>query len=177
MEEASNHHWMTGPHTVEQVHDIFNGQPWIPVRRFSVLQSSGDRMKLRPIDDFAENRVNTAYGYSDKLDLRTLDQVVWMTAAITRALALGYISFRRSDGTLLEGKVHSAYLEEGGGRPLLSVLDLSQHTNNLRSARTAGGSLLSPLRILQTVHASVSLAMCCHLGRRPAWYTLTACPG
>ena len=125
MEEASNHHWMTGPHTVEQVHDIFNGQPWIPVRRFSVLQSSGDRMKLRPIDDFAENRVNTAYGYSDKLDLRTLDQVVWMTAAITRALALGYISFRRSDGTLLEGKVHSAYLEEGGGRPLLSVLDLS----------------------------------------------------
>ena len=177
MEEVSNHHWMTGPHTVEQVHDIFNGQPWIPVRRFSVLQSSGDRMKLRPIDDFAENRVNTAYGYSDKLDLRTLDQVVWMTAAITRALALGYISFRRSDGTLLEGR----------STPLIwkrVVADLSflfwichQRTNNLRLAKTAGGSLLSPLRILQTVLASVSLAMCCHLGRQPAWFTLTACPG
>ena len=83
MEEAGNNHWMTGPYSVEQVHDIFGGQPWLPVRRFGVLQSSGDRMKLRPTDDFAENRVNNSYGYSDKLDLRTLDQVVWVTAAIT----------------------------------------------------------------------------------------------
>lgn len=40
LEEAENHHWMSGPHTVEQVHGIFKGQPWIPVRRFGVLQSS-----------------------------------------------------------------------------------------------------------------------------------------
>ena len=125
MEEAGNNHWMTGPYSVEQVHDIFGGQPWLPVRRFGVLQSSGDRMKLRPIDDFAENRVNNSYGYSDKLDLRTLDQVVWVTAAITRSLSLGYVSFRRSDGTLLQGKVNQAYLEGGAGQPLLSVLDLS----------------------------------------------------
>ena len=125
MEEADNHHWMSGPHTVEQVHDIFNGQPWIPVRRFGVMQSSGDKLKLRPIDDFAENKVNSAYGYSDKLDLRTLDQVVWVTAAITRALALGHVCLRRSDGTLLQGKVHPGYLSDSGGRPLLSVLDLS----------------------------------------------------
>lgn len=125
LEEAENNHWMSGPHTVEQVHDIFKGQPWIPVRRFGVLQSSGDKIKLRPIDDFAENKVNSAYGYSDKLDLRTLDQIVWVTAAITRAVMIGRFCFRKSDGALLQGEVHPGYLADGGGRPLLSVLDLS----------------------------------------------------
>ena len=90
MEEADNNHWMSGPYSVEQVHDIFGGQPWLPVRRFGVLQSSGDRMKLRPIDDFAESKVNNAYGYSDKLELRALDQVVWVTAAITRMPAASW---------------------------------------------------------------------------------------
>ena len=90
-----------------------------------MLQSSGDRVKLRPIDDFAENKVNSAYGYSDKLDLRTLDQMVWMTVAITRALKLGHFCFCRSDGVKLQGKVHPGYLRDGAGQPLLTVLDLA----------------------------------------------------
>ena len=125
LEEAADNHWMTGPFSVEQIHEQFDGQPWIPVRRFGVLQSSGDRVKLRPIDDFAENKVNSAYGYSDKLDLRTLDQMVWMTVAITRALKRGHFCFCRSDGVKLQGKVHPGYLRDGAGQPLLTVLDLA----------------------------------------------------
>ena len=118
LEEAADNHWMTGPFSVEQIHEQFDGQPWIPVRRFGVLQSSGDRVKLRPIDDFAENKVNSAYGYSDKLDLRTLDQMVWMTVAITRALKLGHFCFCRSDGVKLQGKVHPGYLRDGAGQAI-----------------------------------------------------------
>ena len=95
------------------------------MRRFGVLQTSGDKIKLRPIDDFAENRVNTAFGYSDKLDLRTLDQIIWSLAAIVRCLHLGRAEFTLSSGKTLAGPVHPANLVEGRGSPLISVLDLS----------------------------------------------------
>ena len=56
---------------------MFHGQ-WIPVRRFGVLQSSagGKKVKLRPIDDFAEAEVNSAFSYVDKLDLRAIDSIM-----------------------------------------------------------------------------------------------------
>ena len=82
-------------------------------------------MKLRPIDDYAENKVNGAFGYSDKLDLRTLDQIVWIGAAITRSLEQKRVTFHLKDGTTLDAPVHSAYLDGSHGQPLISVLDLS----------------------------------------------------
>ena len=149
MDEVSDLHWMTGPYSIDQVHSHFGDEPWIPVRRFGVMQTSGDRKKLRPIDDFAENRVNTAYGYSDKLDLRTLDQMVWMTAALARAISTGKVCFRLSSGALLEGDVHPEYLEATAGRPLLSVLDLSsaykQFAIGKKSRRLAVVTLKDPL--------------------------------
>ena len=163
LEEAENHHWMSGPHTVEQVHDSFKGQPWIPVRRFGVLQSK-KKNKLRPIYDLAENKVNSAYGYSYKLDMRALDQIVWVTAAITRAVTMGRVCFRRSNGVLLRGKVHPGYLTGGDHHSFLFWIS-HRRANNLPSAVTAGVSLPSPLRILQTEFANVSLAMCCPLVR------------
>lgn len=172
MEEADNHHWMSGPHTVEQVHDIFDGQPWIPVRRFGVLQSSGDKVKLRPIDDFAENKVNSAYGYSDKLDLRTLDQIVWVTAAITRAMVMGHVCFRRSDGTLLQGKVHPGYLSGDGGRPLLSVLDLSSAYKQFAIRREC-----RRLSVITLKDPSDKVCKCFRSVQQPAWFILTAYPG
>ena len=90
-----------------------------------VWQSSGDKKKLWPIDDYAENRVNSAFGYSDKLDLRTLDQVIWSAAAILRAVHLGSVEFTLSDGTVLSGPVYPANLEGDAGAPLASVLDLA----------------------------------------------------
>ena len=82
-------------------------------------------MKLRPIDDYAENRVNGAFGYADKLDLRTLDQIVWIGAAIARALLTGRATFHLKDGSTLDAPVHGSFLDGSNGQPLLSVLDLS----------------------------------------------------
>ena len=82
-------------------------------------------MKLRPIDDYAENKVNGAFGYADKLDLRTLDQIIWVGAAIARALMNERVVFHLKDGTTLDAPVHSSYLEGSYGHPLISVLDLS----------------------------------------------------
>ena len=125
MEETTDNGWMVGPFTVEEMHHRTGGEQWLPVRRFGVLQSSGEKVKLRPIDDYAENRVNTAFGYSDKLDLRTLDQVIWSLAAIVRCLHRGHVEFVLSSGKVLAGPVHPANLASGRGMPLVSVLDLS----------------------------------------------------
>lgn len=122
-EEALNKHWMEGPLTVEQLNQRYPGG-WIPVRRFGIWQTSGDKTKLRPIDDFAENRVNGSFGYSDKLNLRTLDQVVWICCTIARALKDGRVSFTLSDGKLLEGALHSS-MRGDLGLPGLCILDLS----------------------------------------------------
>ena len=56
-----------------KIHDLYPSD-WLPARRFGVWQSSGDKMKLRAIDDYSENRVNSAYSYMDRITLRTLDQ-------------------------------------------------------------------------------------------------------
>jgi len=95
------------------------------VRRFGVWQNSGDKEKLRPIDDYVENKVNGAFGYADKLDLRTLDQIIWVGAAIARALMNKRVVFHVKDGTTLDALVHSSYLEGSYGQPLISMLDLS----------------------------------------------------
>ena len=125
LEETSANGWMLGPFSVEQMHERTGGKPWIPVRRFGVWQTSGDKTKLRPIDDYAENRVNSAFGYSDKLDLRTLDQVIWCAAAVVRCLHEGTVEFFLSDGSVLSGRLHEAYRNVDDGKPVISVLDLA----------------------------------------------------
>ena len=115
---------LRGPISEKDVAALFD-KPWVPVRRFAVWQKSGDKIKLRPIDDYSENRVNGAFGYADKLDLRTLDQIVWIGAAISRSLLCGRVTFELKDGVKLDAPVHGAYLDGNAGYPLLSVLDLA----------------------------------------------------
>ena len=123
LDEAKQGHWLRGPLSPEDVNKSFPSG-WIPVRRFGVWKTSGEKGKLRPIDDFAENRVNRAFGYSDKLDLRTLDQVVWICCAFARAIHDGKARLRLSDGNILEGPVHRSFGADQNV-PRLSVLDLS----------------------------------------------------
>ncbi len=130
LEEANNRHWLDGPLSPEDVTARHPGG-WVPVRRFGVWQASGDKTKLRPIDDYAENRVNGAYGYSDKLDLRTLDQMVWLCSAVTRANETGKVKLQLQDGEVLEGKLHSEWSTQGMGVPMLCVLDLSNACKQL----------------------------------------------
>ena len=124
-EESQNKHWMVGPLSVDKVHEA-HGHSWIPVRRFGVWQSSGDVVKLRPTDDYAENRVNSAFSYLDKLDLRALDQVVWAAVAITRmARSRGEALVKLSTGEELRGPIHPPLAIDDGWAPLISALDLS----------------------------------------------------
>ena len=124
VEESNNKHWLEGPLTPEVVNKL-HPEGWVPVRRFGVWQSSGDKVKLRPIDDYAENRVNGAYGYSDKLDLRTLDQMIWLCSAIARINDTGRVLLQLQDGTILDGVQHPDWKSGGKGEMMLCVLDLS----------------------------------------------------
>ena len=125
LEEAGNKSWMRGPLSVEDVHDLYPSD-WLPVRRFGVWQSSGDKMKLRAIDDYSENRVNSAYSYMDRITLRTLDQVVWCCAAIVRMPRVrGEVCLELASGEVLRGPLHSSLRDADNSKPLVSVLDLS----------------------------------------------------
>eukprot|EP00435_Cladocopium_sp_Y103_P019331 s4141_g4.t1 len=79
LKEATEKNWLRGPLTFEQVSDAV-GKQWLPVRRFCVEQ----RGKLRPIDDFCENQLNSAFTTVDKISLRTLDHVLWAALIICR---------------------------------------------------------------------------------------------
>ena len=124
LQESNNKHWMDGPLSLPEV-EARHGASWIPVRRFGVWQSSGTKIKLRPIDDYSENRVNGAFAYSDKLELKALDQIIWMAAAITRSCRCGTASFVLSTGEKLEAPVSRTLLEDELWDPVATVLDLS----------------------------------------------------
>ena len=115
---------LEGPLTVQQVEERYGGA-WIPVRRFGVWQSSSGKQKLRPIDDYSENKVNLAFGYADKIDLRALDQLVcsvrlWMQ----QVLADGKVAIELSDGSCLRGSIHPCWRSEEGRLLELATLDL-----------------------------------------------------
>ena len=116
-------HLLEGPLTVSQVDNMFPGG-WSPVRRFGVRQSSGEVTKLRPIDDYSECKVNQAFGYCDKVDLRAMDELVWILRAWTFWL-LGNEScvVKLSDGTVLSGPVHPSW-KNCDVDALVSTIDL-----------------------------------------------------
>ena len=85
------------------------------------------KRKLRPIDDFSENKVNLAFGCSDKLDLFALDEIVGVCRVWTAAfLGTGELCWPLSTGEVLEGTVHPAWRAKEGWRPKLTTLDLHQ---------------------------------------------------
>lgn len=72
-EEAHDKGWLQGPFTWDELEHKFSSA-WIPVRRFAVWQ----RNKWRPIDDLSENGVNSAISCEERIDLRALDETVWL---------------------------------------------------------------------------------------------------
>ena len=118
---------LEGPLTVEELHARY-GDAWVPVRRFGVLQSSGPTRKLRAIDDFTENRVNLAFSYQDKLDLRALDVITAFSRAWIRAFTCDEgLILRLSHGTELCARPHPSWKQvdgEAGWLPLVTTLDL-----------------------------------------------------
>ena len=118
--ETKEKGWLKGPLTFEEINFLYAGD-WLPVRRFAVFQKD----KWRPIDDFSENGVNGSFGSMEKVDLRAMDESVWISVAMMRALKSGTYNFRLSDGGELSGSVHSDWLQDGNrSPPMLKTLDL-----------------------------------------------------
>ena len=59
---------LLGPFTVDQVEE-HAGKLWVPARRFPIQQGT----KLRPIDDFSEYGINSAFGSSEKISLKGVE--------------------------------------------------------------------------------------------------------
>ena len=114
---------LRGPFTVAEVDALFP-EGWTPVRRFGVRQSSGESTKLRPIDDYSECKVNSAFGYSDKIDLRALDELIWLLRAwVSWMLNSSACELVLSSGEKLSGPVHSSW-KLVDVEPMLTTLDL-----------------------------------------------------
>ena len=115
---------LQGPFSVEEIERRHSGS-WLPTRRFGVWQSSAGKQKLRPIDDYSENKVNQAFGYSDKLDLRALDHLVAAIRFWVRSVkGRGTVEVALSDGTILSGKLHPDWRDCSERALELTALDL-----------------------------------------------------
>jgi len=95
MQEMKQKHWLDGPYSKCEL-DILFEDNWLPVRCFAVWQ----RSKWRAIDDFSECGVNSTFSYLEKVDLKALDEIVWMACCFVR-----YCLFEnRFDFTLASGE-------------------------------------------------------------------------
>ena len=66
--------------------------------------------KLRPIDNFKESMLNLTFGCCGKIELKAMEHVLWMLGTLTRYMShLGEVKFLLSDGSVMEGYVHSAW--------------------------------------------------------------------
>ena len=117
--EADDKGWLEGPKTYEEVCNEM-GDDWIPVQRFAVKQKN----KLRPIDNFAENRVNDAWEAPEKLDLHALDQLTWIIGLLCKwSLGNGTLDIPLKDGSRLTGKVHHEWNDKNM-KCVISTIDL-----------------------------------------------------
>ena len=114
---------LEGPLSSQQLDDR-HPSGWLPTRRFGVEQTSAAGRKLRPVDDFTENKVNLAFGSMDKLDLNALDQLICTCRIWARAMCGGHdCELVLSSGLVLKGRVHPGW-KKAGHQPLLTTLDL-----------------------------------------------------
>ena len=100
VKEAEEKGWLQGPMEFAEVCNLFGSQ-WLPVRRFCVEQ----RGKLRPIDDFCENRLNQAFSSVDKISLKTMDHIAWAAMIICKhSIHSHMMNFTLKSGEQLRGK-------------------------------------------------------------------------
>lgn len=117
--EAGDKGWLEGPFDEGNVSRMF-GSSWLPVERFAVRQKD----KLRPIDNFATNRVNEAWTCPEKLDLHSLDQLAWTISALYKFFGKrGGVDITLKDGRRLQGEVHCDWLK-CDAKCLITTLDL-----------------------------------------------------
>ena len=116
MEEVTTKRWLDGPYSYDELVCLFEGI-WNPVRRFGVWQ----RSKLRAIDDFSESGVNASFAYLEKIQLRALDEIIWVAACFIKyVIHHEHFSFDVG-GETMSGKVHSWWKDLETRKPFLQV--------------------------------------------------------
>ena len=104
-EEAESKGWLEGPLEIPDIEERSGGK-WILVKRFHVVQ----RGKIRPIDDFSQCAVNDAFGCCERVELRTLDELLWACIILVRHCKhMSAFEYPLSDGAILSGPVSSGW--------------------------------------------------------------------
>ena len=107
MQEMKEKHWLEGPYSRAEL-DVLFDEAWLPVRRFAVWQ----RSKWRAIDDFSECGVNSTFSYLEKVDLKALDEIVWMACCFVKhCIYQNYFDFNLASGERLCGSVDPAWTQ------------------------------------------------------------------
>ena len=121
LDERDKKGWITGPYTYEELDRMF-GPTWLPVRRFGIRQ----RAKLRCIDDLSENGVNSSWEVAEKIDLRALDELLWVTSRLMKImLDKGFVDLKLSDGSRVRGPLHPMWKSNStGAQPVIKCVDL-----------------------------------------------------
>ena len=140
-DEASTKGWLKGPLDFPAV-EAEVGKHWLPVERFADKQKN----KLRPIDNFASNKVNETWTCPEKLDLHAMDQLVWLTGVFYKcAVEKGTIDLVLSDGRRLQGALHGAW-RTCDNRCLLTTVDLKDAYKQLGIHETDRNKAIVTLR-------------------------------
>ena len=109
LREATEKEWLEGPFGADEISRKFQ-DAWLPVRRFGVRQKN----KLCPIDDMKENRLNESFTCNDKIDLKSLDQMLWSIFVLIRCCTFhGDVQFRLKSGEELRGRVDPTWKSQG----------------------------------------------------------------
>ena len=121
MDECEKKNWLQGPFSWQELEQRHEGQ-WMPCRRFAVWQSH----KWRPIDDLSENGVNSAFSVCERIDLKALDETIWVAMTLMRYIRdKGHFNFPLSDGRIFSGKVHGSWMMDlEDGKPFAKTMDL-----------------------------------------------------
>lgn len=99
------------------------GPLWVAARRFPIRQGE----KLRPIDDFSEFSVNAAFGSSERVRMKNLDQVVsWSRAWLEAAGRDREFSLLDSSGAEWRERLHEDWGERDWMCLVGRVADLKQ---------------------------------------------------
>ncbi|CAE7218164.1 unnamed protein product [Symbiodinium sp. CCMP2592] len=119
--ERDQKSWLSGPYSYQELTEIL-GPHWIPVRRFAIFQ----RGKLRCIDDLSENSVNSSWEVAEKIDLRAMDELLWITSRLMQSIVdRGFVNLRLSSGEVISGPLHTVWrTRPESARPVLKCVDL-----------------------------------------------------
>eukprot|EP00435_Cladocopium_sp_Y103_P066931 s1136_g29.t1 len=105
LQEMQEKGWLEGPYSKDDLDVLFDDR-WLPVRRFAVWQ----RSKWRPIDDFSECGVNSTFSYLERVDLKALDEIIWMACCFIKfCIFEERFDFTLTSGERLCGRVHDEW--------------------------------------------------------------------